>query len=101
MPNVGLAILYHILNNRPDVLAERAFVPWPDMEAQLRQHDIPLYSLETKHALADFDILGFTLPYESLYTNALNLLDLSGIPLFTHQRTEVASPGHRRRACNL
>ena len=89
MPNVGLAILYHILNNRPDVLAERAFVPWPDMEAQLRQHDIPLYSLETKHALADFDILGFTLPYESLYTNALNLLDLSGIPVFTHQRTEV------------
>ncbi len=98
MPNVGLAILYHILNNRPDVLAERAFVPWTDMEEQLRQHEIPLYSLESKHALADFDIIGFTLPYESLYTNTLNLLDLSGIPLFTNQRTEnhplVIAGGH-------
>ncbi len=98
MPNVGLAILYHILNNRPDVLAERAYVPWTDMEEQLRQHEIPLYSLESKHALADYDILGFTLPYESLYTNTLNLLDLSGIPLFTNQRTEnhplVIAGGH-------
>ncbi len=98
MPNVGLAILYHILNNRPDVLAERAYVPWTDMEEQLRQHEIPLYSLETKHALAEFDIIGFTLPYESLYTNSLNLLDLSGIPLFTNQRTEnhplVIAGGH-------
>ncbi len=98
MPNVGLAILYDILNNRPDVLAERAYVPWTDMEAQLRQHSIPLYSLETKHALADFDILGFSLPYESLYTNTLNLLDLAGIPLFSNQRTDehplVIAGGH-------
>lgn len=98
MPNVGLAILYNILNKRQDVLAERAYVPWTDMEAQLRQHGIPLYSLETKHALADFDILGFSLPYESLYTNTLNLLDLSGIPLFSNQRTHehplVIAGGH-------
>jgi radical SAM superfamily enzyme YgiQ (UPF0313 family) len=89
LPNLGLAILYHALNARPDVLAERAFVPWTDMEAQMREHHIPLYSLETKHALQDFDILGFSLPYETLYTNALNLLDLAGIPLFSRDRNNT------------
>ncbi len=98
LPNLGLAILYHSLNALPDVLAERAYVPWTDMEAQLREQDIPLYSLESKHALVDFDILGFSLPYESLYTNALNLLDLAGIPLFSSERTRahplVIAGGH-------
>jgi radical SAM family uncharacterized protein len=98
LPNLGLAILYHTLNARPDVLAERAFVPWTDMEAQMREHQIPLYSLETKHALVNFDILGFSLPYETLYTNALNLLDLSGIPIFSRDRDNthplVIAGGH-------
>lgn len=85
-PNLGLAILYESLNNRADTLAERAFVPWIDMEAAMRRAGIPLYSLETKHPLAAFDILGITLPYESLYTNALNALDLAGIPLRTADR---------------
>ena len=66
--NLGLQILYDLVNQRPDALAERAYAPWVDMEALMREHAIPLYSLETKHALADFDILGFSLPYETLYT---------------------------------
>ena len=87
MSNLGLAILYDLLNQRPDTLAERAYVPWTDMEAAMRQGDLPLYSLETKHALAAFDILGLSLPYEQLYSNALNLLDLAGLPLLAADRT--------------
>jgi len=86
LPNLGLAILYDEINNRNDTLAERAYSPWLDMEALMRQEKIPAYSLESKHALSDFDIIGFTLPYETLYTNALNILDLAGIPLFTKDR---------------
>ncbi|HNB53066.1 MAG TPA: B12-binding domain-containing radical SAM protein, partial [Anaerolineales bacterium] len=89
MSNLGLAILYDLLNRRPDTLAERAFCPWDDMEAVMREHHIPLYSLETKHPLKDFDILGFSLPYETLYTNVLNSLDLAGIPLFASQRADT------------
>ncbi len=87
--NLGLQILYDLVNQRPDVLAERAYAPWVDMEALMRSNDIPLYSLETKHPLADFDILGFSLPYETLYTNTLNLLDLAGIPLRSSERTNA------------
>jgi radical SAM family uncharacterized protein len=87
MSNLGLAILYEILNQRPDTLAERVFAPWSDMEAALRDNGIPLYSLETKHSVADFDILGISLPYETLYTNTLNVLDLAGIPIFSAQRS--------------
>ncbi len=86
MSNLGLAVLYDILNRQPDVLAERVFALWPDMEAAMRDAGLPLYSLETKHPVAQFDILGFSLPYESLYTNALNMLDLAGIPLRSSQR---------------
>jgi radical SAM superfamily enzyme YgiQ (UPF0313 family) len=87
MSNLGLAILYDILNQQPDVLAERVYAPWTDMETVMRQAGVPLYSLETKHPLSDFDILGISLPYESLYTNTLNLLDLAGIPLLTAGRS--------------
>jgi radical SAM family uncharacterized protein len=86
LPNLALAILYNQLNDRPDVLAEHAYAPWTDMEALLRANHIPLYGLESKHALADFDILGFTLPYESLYTNVLNILDLAGLPVLSEER---------------
>jgi radical SAM family uncharacterized protein len=86
MSNLGLAILYDILNREEDILAERAYAPWPDMEAEMRKSGIPLYSLETKHILSDFDILGFTLPYETVYTNTLNLIDLAGIPLYSKER---------------
>ena len=98
LPNLGLAILYESLNQLPDVLVERAYAPWLDMEAAMRQAGIPLYSLESKHALLDFDIVGFSLPYETLYTNALNLLDLAGIPLQSFERDErhplVVAGGH-------
>ena len=98
LPNLGLAILYDTLNQRADVLAERTYCPWTDMEDAMRGAGIPLYSLETKHAIADFDILGLSLPYETLYTNALNLLDLARIPLFSADRISsdplVIAGGH-------
>jgi radical SAM family uncharacterized protein len=87
--NVGLKILYDQINQRDDALAERAYAPWFDMEALMRQHGIPLYALESKQPLACFDLIGFTLPYETLYTNALNVLDLAGIPLRTKDRDET------------
>ncbi len=86
MSNLGLAILYDILNREPDVLAERVYSPWPDMEAAMRLAGIPLYSLETKHPASDFDVIGFSLPYETLYTNLLNGLDLAGVPLLAADR---------------
>jgi len=98
MANLGLAILYDIVNRQPDMLAERVFSPWPDMEAALRREAIPAYSLETKHPLNEFDVLAFSLPYETLYTNLLNLLDLGGIPIRTASRGEhdplVIAGGH-------
>lgn len=87
-PNLGLAILYDILNKREDVLAERAYAPWFDMEALLREMNIPLYTLESKRSLNQFDIIGFTLPYETIYTNTLNIFDLAELPLFSKDRTE-------------
>jgi radical SAM family uncharacterized protein len=96
--NLGLQILYDLVNERPDAIAERAYAPWVDMEDLMRSNEIPLYSLETKHPLAAFDILGFSLPYETLYTNTLNLLDLAGIPLRSSDRTPsdplVIAGGH-------
>jgi radical SAM family uncharacterized protein len=86
MSNLGLAILYDILNKQPNVLAERVFSPWLDMEEAMRKDGVPIHSLETKHAIRDFDLLGISLPYETLYTNTLNLLDLAGIPLLSKDR---------------
>jgi radical SAM family uncharacterized protein len=98
MSNLGLAILYELINRRTDALAERAYNPWIDMEAAMRTAAIPLYSLESKQPLSAFDIIGLSLPYETLYTNALNVLDLSGIPLFASSRTDadplVIAGGH-------
>jgi radical SAM family uncharacterized protein len=87
--NVGLKILYDQVNQREDALAERAYAPWLDMEALMREHEIPLYTLESKQPLACFDLIGFTLPYETLYTNALNVLDLAGIPVRSMERDET------------
>src|SRR5690349_22205684 len=87
--NVGLKILYDQVNQREDALAERAYAPWLDMEALMREHGIPLYTLESKQPLACFDIIGFSLPYETLYTNALNVLDLAGIPVRSADRDET------------
>lgn len=84
--NLGLALLYDILNQREDVAAERAFAPWIDMEAAMREAEIPLFSLENKRPLSEFEILGVSLPYETVYTNFLNILDLSKIPIFSKDR---------------
>jgi radical SAM family uncharacterized protein len=86
MSNLGLAILYDILNKQPDVLAERVYSPWSDMESAMRQGGVPLYTLESHRSLADFDLIGFSLPYETLYTNTLNMLDMAGIPLSRLER---------------
>src|SRR4030043_836668 len=86
MSNLALPILYKIVNDQPDMLAERVYAPWVDMEALLRQHHIPLFGLETRHSLKDFDIIGFSLGYELTYTNVLNMLDLAGIPVFRDRR---------------
>ncbi len=88
MSNMAIPILYNILNSRPDVLAERAFAPWTDMEELMRREGIPLFSLETKHPLNDFDIIGFSLGYELTYTNVLNMLDLAGIPVQSAERDD-------------
>lgn len=87
--NVGLKILYDQVNQRDDALAERAYAPWTDMEALMREHGIPLYTLESKRPLACFDLIGFSLPYETLYTNTLNVLDLAGIPIRSIERDET------------
>ena len=98
MPNLGLAIFYDLLNSRPDMLAERVYLPWMDMEAQMQREGIPLYSLESKHPLADFDLLAITVPYEQLYTNVLQVLHLAGLPLRSAERNEnmplVIAGGH-------
>jgi len=87
--NVGIKILYDQVNQRDDSLAERAYAPWVDMEALMREHEIPLYTLESKRPLACFDLIGFTLPYETLFTNTLNILDLAGIPVRSADRDET------------
>lgn len=86
MSNLGLKILYEALNARADVAAERVYAPWTDMEAQMRSAGLPLFSLESRTPLAAFDLLGFSLQYELIYSNVLNMLDLSGIPLLAAER---------------
>ena len=82
----GLQILYHIINRQAGLAAERCYAPDVDMEAQLRRHRLPLFSLETRRPLAEFDVIGFTLPYELCYTNILTVLDLAGIPFRSEDR---------------
>ncbi|MCA9969931.1 MAG: TIGR03960 family B12-binding radical SAM protein [Anaerolineales bacterium] len=86
MSNLGLMILYDIINKHRNLLAERVYCPWSDMEAELRVRAMPLFSLETKHPIRDFDMLAISLPYEQLFTNALNLIDLAGMPVRSADR---------------
>lgn len=79
--HLGLKVLYEVLNSREDIYAERAYSPWPDMEEELKEHGIPLSTVETGTSLSDMDIVAFTLQYELSYSNILNMLALSGIPL--------------------
>lgn len=88
MSHLGTKILYHILNEREDTFCERAFAPWPDMEKLMRENNVPLYALESKDSLKEFDFIGFTLQYEMSYTNILNMLNLAGIPVRASERGE-------------
>lgn len=98
MSNLGLMIFYDIINKHRNLLAERVYSPWVDMEAIMRERDIPLYALESKHAIREFDMLAITLPYEQLFTNALNLMDLAGMPIRSVERDTsyplVVAGGH-------
>ena len=98
VPNLGISILYDQINKRQDALAERVFLPWVDMEKIMRRDGISLFSLENRIPLHKFDLIGISLPYETLYTNALNLLDLAGIPVHSRDRTSdhplVIAGGH-------
>ena len=86
LPNQGLQILYEILNERDDAVAERTYAPWHDMEALMRQRSVPLFSVDTHRAAGDFDLLAFSLAAELVYTNVLNLIDLAGVPVRSDQR---------------
>ncbi|MFN3530949.1 MAG: TIGR03960 family B12-binding radical SAM protein [Candidatus Brocadia sp.] len=89
MSHLGIQILYGLLNERKDTVCERVFAPLADMESLMRKHRIPLFSLETYTPLREFDIIGFSLQYELSYTNVLNMLDLSGIPVMASERNET------------
>lgn len=86
MSNLGLKILYEILNKPSDIVAERVYTPWPDMEAKMRENHIPLYTLESFTELNKFTFVGFSLQYELSYTNILEMLDLGQIPIFSKDR---------------
>lgn len=88
MSHLGSRILYTVLNSEPDIACERAYAPWTDMERLMREKNIPLFSLETRRPIRDFDIVGISLLYELCYTNILTMLDLAGIPLLACDRGE-------------
>ena len=86
MSNVGMRILYGVMNEMPGVWCERVFAPWGDMEEQLRKHQLPLWALESQSPVKDFDMIAFTIGYEMSYSNILNMLDLAGVPLHSRDR---------------
>ena len=90
MSNLGVRILYGLMNEMDGVWCERVFAPWGDMEEEMRREGIPLYGLESGDSIADFDLIGFSLGYEMAYTNVLNMLDLAGLPLRSGERTELS-----------
>lgn len=89
MSHLGIKILYHLLNLEDGILCERVFAPWSDMEKLLRSKNLPLFTLENNRPLSEFDIVGFSLSHELNYTNVLNILDMSGIPLRAKDRTSL------------
>jgi radical SAM superfamily enzyme YgiQ (UPF0313 family) len=91
MSYLGLQIIYHLLNKAEGVFCERVFAPAEDMEALMRKEGLPLFTLETRSSVKDLDILGFTLQYELSFSNIVNMLDLSGIPVKSADR-DATSP---------
>lgn len=86
MSHLGMKILYSQFNSREDIWCERVFAPWVDFEEKMRENNIPLFALESRDSIKDFDFIGFTLQYELSYTNVLNMLDLAGVPLRSEDR---------------
>ncbi|MBW0011397.1 MAG: B12-binding domain-containing radical SAM protein, partial [Pseudonocardiales bacterium] len=98
LPNQGIMILYEVLNEQPDVLAERTYAVWPDLEALMREHGVPQFTVDSHRPVGAFDLLGVSFATELGYTNLLTALDLAGIPLSTSARTDdhpvVIAGGH-------
>src|ERR1700730_388633 len=98
LPNQGLQILYEILNERDDAIAERAYAPWVDLEAEMRRRKIPLFSVDGHRPAAEFDLLAFNLSAELVYTNLLNCIDRAGVAVRADRRSPsdplVAAGGH-------
>ena len=90
MSNLGMRILYGVMNEMEGVWCERVFAPWLDMEEEMRREGILLYGLESGDAISDFDLIGFSLGYEMAYTNVLNMLDLAGLPLRSEERCDLS-----------
>ena len=88
MSHLGIQILYDMFNRREDTYCERVYSPWPDLDAVMREKNIPLFALESQEPIKNFDFLGITLQYEMCYTNILQVLELSQIPIYAKDRTE-------------
>lgn len=90
MSHMGMHILYSLLNSKEDIYCERVFAPWTDMEEEMRNNNLPLFALESKDFIKEFDFIGFTLQYEMSYTNIINMIDLAGLPIMAKNRKEDA-----------
>ena len=90
MSNVGMRILYGVMNEMDGVWCQRVFHPWGDMEAKMREYKLPLWALESQRAVKDFDMIAFTIGYEMAYTSIVNMLDLAGVPLYAKDRHELS-----------
>ncbi len=90
MSHLGMKILYSQFNEREDIWCERVFAPWPDFEEVMRTNNIPLFAIESRDFIKDFDFIGFTLQYELSYSNVLNMLELAGVPLLSKDRDEFS-----------
>ena len=96
MSNIGMRILYGVMNEMEGVWCERVFAPWGDMEAEMRAHGLPLWALESHDPVSEFDLIAFTIGYEMSYTNILNMLDLAGVPLLAKEREGLDRVWRRR-----
>ena len=89
MSNLGMRILYGVINNEPDIWCERVFAPWGDMAEAMREQGIPLYALESGDPVSEFDVLGFSIGYEMAYCTVLDMLDMAGLPLRSADRPNL------------
>ena len=99
MSNIGMRILYGVMNRMPRVWCQRVFAPWGDMEAELRARNIPLWALESHRPVKDFDLIAFTIGYEMSYANVLNMLNLAQVPLHAAERTGLKNIVFAGGAC--